>query len=230
MDLNQKKGTVIFRTGVIITSLLLAIIVLSADSIRNVSQVERIANISLDDLPMEVGQWRGMQTAGIDQRSRDILQLSEYIQRIYRKTDVAQKLKLYIGYWAEQSGDFQAAKHSPSVCLPANGWEIEEQRVVEIEFTDRPRLKVNRLIARYGTRRSMFYYWFFSGQDIYWREWEALVRMSIQNIYNGRTDGGIIEVGTEITTNSIEGEILAEETIVGFIGQIYPDIQEKLNR
>ncbi|HQH26399.1 MAG TPA: EpsI family protein, partial [Oligoflexia bacterium] len=80
-----------------------------------------VAAVDLRALPYQLGRWRGVDGPGLAKVARDILKLDHALKRTYTDAD-GNMIDLYIGYWTHQSGEHQAAKHSPAICLPANGW------------------------------------------------------------------------------------------------------------
>jgi len=186
--------------------------------------------ISLELLPKNLNSWTGNDTKGLADDVRDILQLDKFVKRVYTNEQEDQIL-LYIGYWTKQSGEHQAAKHSPSICLPANGWNTTRQPKDYITFTDatiQP-LHVKRLIGGVRDKQSLFTYWFFTGEHTYNEEWSALTRISIEAALYGRSDGGIVEISTPILheketpfTQALED---AKKRSDNFIRELYPELK-----
>lgn len=174
--------------------------------------------IEIASIPKQLGPWEGRDLPGLGLRSREILKLDRALRRLYRHHDGRQVI-LYIGYWAKQSGDYQAAKHSPSICLPANGWKIRKS-----EKQVSKGLTVNTVLAEFGHTESLFSYWFFTGEATFHEEWEALLQISLQALFHHRSDGGLVEISTDLH-RSLEGEESekqAKQTIEEFLSEIYP--------
>ena len=180
-------------------------------------------DIPVEQLPMQIGEWQAHEGDTLPQSSRDILKLDRYVRRGYRAPDGSQ-VYLYLGYWKHQSGDHQAAKHSPALCLPANGWKTTLVEPVSLS-SGSEQIPGNRLVGDLNGHSSVFYYWFFGGEEFYRNESEALLILAIQNLLYGRSDGGIIEISTGIGTNDQMGERTktGNATIERFLKDFLPE-------
>jgi|GEM_PF-5211365 len=176
-------------------------------------------HVDLNSLPMQIGEWRGEEAQGLSLKERDTLKLDSYLKRSYVNSS-GQRIYLYIGYWQSQSGDYQAAKHSPTICLPSNGWTISEIERVSIGTPNEPSsqsVDVNRMRGSFQQHNQMFYYWFFSGQEIYRNEWQALLFLAKEQFLHNRSDGGIVEVSTSITGKTEADRKSAEQAAQNFL-------------
>ena len=93
-------------------------------------------NIDIRQLPYQLGDWNGIDVDNLDLRSQNTLKLDQYVRRIYKNKE-GRQIFIYIGYWKKQSGDHQAAKHSPLLCLPGNGWKITDVSKHDFEVTNK---------------------------------------------------------------------------------------------
>ncbi len=182
--------------GVVVSSILLCSTLYFSDYLMQRSKSSS-ADIVIENLPSQLGDWKQIDSHGLDVSSRRVLKLDRFVKRVYENSK-KQQVYLYIGYWKRQTGDHQAAKHSPRLCLPANGW------TTSAVWTEGP-LKIGDTDLFYraitgSTRMStkLFHYWFFSGETTYHQGWKALLTISFQNLLYGRSDGGIIELGSDI--------------------------------
>jgi len=157
------------------------------------------------DLPQSKGDWRGEDLPGLGLREKNILRLDQHIRRNYTRSD-GKEVFIYIGYWENQSGDHQAAKHSPKTCLPSNGWVIQRDGSRVIDQTREH--TVATITAKFKSRLTQYNYWFFSGKEEFHDEAYALVNIIKNRMFDGRSDGGIIEIAT--STDSINSEDVAE--------------------
>ena len=188
-------------------------------------------DIFLEHLPRQLGQWQGQDTSGLDTRSQDILKLTKYIQRSYVNPQ-GQSVFVYVGYWQKQTGEYQAAKHSPELCLPSNGWTIEREPARALSFPgSQELLNAKRIIGESRGQSHLFYYWFFTGQKNYSEEWQALLTISLQNFFAGRSDGGIIEISTAVPSGEsrVDAEKTASTTIESFVSEFYPALQKLID-
>jgi len=167
-------------------------------SLQSESSVKE-QQLAVTSFPKEFDGWIGTEGEKMELTSREILKLDQYIRRYYSKAGERRGF-VYIGYWGKQSGEYQAAKHSPMMCLPANGFKISKLAPTFIDLEGGRRLEVSRVLSHYDQHNSLVYYFFFNGPQYYVREWEALIRIAGNGILGRKTDGGIVEVVLELSS------------------------------
>jgi EpsI family protein len=193
-------------------------------------QKHQAVDVAIERLPLKLGHWTGVDTAGLDTRSKGILKLTRYVRRQY--TDPAgHAIFVYLGYWKEQTGDYQAAKHSPALCLPSNGWQTKSLPSRTITLGVAPNsslLRTNRMLGSIKNEKHLFYYWFFAGTKDYAEDWYALLTISLQKIFYGRTDGGIVEVSATLAPEKNEENAAYEQgaLIEDFLSALYPELRK----
>src|SRR5262249_52805998 len=152
--------------------------------------------------------WSGKDGEAMELSSRETLQLDGYIRRDYSH-EGDKSAFIYIGYWAHQGGEHQAAKHSPMMCLPANGWKVTSLAPIEVSLPSGNKVQISRVIGQYDNRYTVVYYFFFNGTEYYIHEWEALIRIAASALLGRRTDGGIVEISESISlaeAQKLQGE------------------------
>lgn len=179
--------------------------------------------LNAPSLPYQIGNWKGQDLEGLGPREKQTLQLDSYIRRSYTNS-LGQNVFVYVGYWQQQSGEHQAAKHSPVTCLPANGWKVYNPQKQRLQIGPRA-LDFNRLDASFGSQSNVFYYWFFSGSEEYEKEWQALYRIALGNFLRGRADGGIVEIST-VSTESGPQQAQPDEVLESFLREFYPELRK----
>jgi len=205
--------------GGIVGLALMALTVL-AGTLLDSERVGAATGVDLAQLPEQIGEWKSSQSLKMDPSSRDTLQLNSYVKRFYSKPD-GSRVYLYAGYWDKQSGEHQAAKHSPVTCLPSNGWSISSPKKVELA---KPSFKVNRLTGAFGKGNNLFYYWFYTANETYLDEWKALIKISVGNLFHGRSDGGIVELS--IPYGDAYSEEKADAILEEFVSVLLPALSE----
>jgi EpsI family protein len=161
------------------------------------SEFRKEIRLNLAEYAISLDGWQGQDGDKMELRSRETLKLDQYVRRFYRKEGERAGF-LYIGYWGKQSGEYQAAKHSPMMCLPANGFKVTKISPIFIDLPRGERVEVSRVVSQFGERYSLVMYYFFNGPEYYVKEWEALIRIAVNGLLGERTDGGIVEVSLEL--------------------------------
>ncbi len=223
------KALRISTSGALLACALMGATFASRSMLVTKNDSNQLQGVPIEDLPMVIGSWHGRKDAPLDERSAAVLQLDGAVKRVYRNT-VGKELYVYIGYWKTQSGDNQAAKHSPVMCLPANGWTISQPMPWEIptshesEEAGLKSFTASSLVADFKGHRSLFKYWFFSGEEMFRDETQALVKTSFGMLSGSRTDGGIVEVTVPIDDSipKSQAEAEAEQLATDFTRGLYP--------
>lgn len=189
------------------------------------SQHRRTNAISLSKLPYELGDFKGQDSNPLTLKERDILKLDQFVRRTYSDSK-GRKVFLYLAYWDKQNGEHQAAKHSPAVCLPANGWKLSSVQVKTINDS----LRVKRVESTLKSESHLFYYYFFSGEEIYVDETSALLHILKESLLNSRSDGGLLEISTELSSRRL-GDMAnteADELLSEFSALLQEFLKENL--
>ncbi|HMO17126.1 MAG TPA: EpsI family protein [Oligoflexia bacterium] len=245
---NEMSGTLslgilkVNRKGLWISCIFLAIFslcfksLLTSEYVQNENQLDQnSASLNFNDFPSSLGNWTAGADIGIDIRALDVLQLSSYVKRTYTNPE-GKKVFLYLGYWNKQTGEHQAAKHSPALCLPSNGWITTNLSDLNFPFSfnnnQEIQLKIRRIIGEKRGASTLFYYWFFAGSEYYSQEWYALINLSLQNLFYGRNDGGIVEIAADISRAKSSEEAIneAENTLKSFLADLSPYLHSKIRK
>jgi exosortase D (VPLPA-CTERM-specific) len=171
-----------------------------------------------DTFPLEVGAWRGRPEA-MQPEHLQILRLDDYLLANYLDGE-RRVVNLYMGYYAVQRHGLAA--HSPSECLPADGWEMQDFRryiVPGVTAGGEP-LAVNRVIIRKAGTRQLVYYWFKQRQRSLAGEYEVKASLFWDLLTRRRSDGALVRLITPLA----RGETLeaADARLAQFAGEIVP--------
>ncbi len=169
--------------------------------------------------PLQLGAWQGQRDT-IEKKYLDALMLDDYLLANYAD-GVSSPVNLYMAYYNSQSST--AAAHSPSSCLPGDGWRILEFSRQEIPGATpggAAPLAVNRALVAKGDQRQLVYYWFQErGRNItsefmvkWYLLWDAATRH--------RTDGALVRMITPLPRNGDVGD--ADARLVKFSQQVLP--------
>ena len=146
--------------------------------------------------PATIGEWHGNASLLEPQVEHD-LAVDDYILSDYSKAD-GKAVNLYVAYYVSQrTGE---SPHSPSVCIPGNGWAI-----TKLERTnDGAGQPLNRAIIERNNSKQLVYYWYEErGRRIaseYWSKWYLLSDAITKN----RSDGALVRLITPILPGELE--------------------------
>ncbi len=141
----------------------------------------------LSSVPLQLGRWVGRDV----EMDADILertQADDWINRVYEDSNFpGRRLSLWINY----SNTGLNMRHSPAVCLPGAGWELDEAATKVVEFKPQEGSPVNmtRLVYNQGelVQGIGFWYYIFGEGDI--EKWVRTLPITNRSSH-GRTTRG----------------------------------------
>jgi len=113
----------------------------------------------IQSFPLSIGSWQG-QLAFIDPEIIEKSGAEEAFNGLYRKEGIGD-VSLYMGYRSSAFLSNENFFHSPTVCLPASGWIVEETKKHVIR--DVPhfgRISVSKMVIENMGARQLVYFWF----------------------------------------------------------------------
>lgn len=206
------------HTPVVYTAL--ALLAVAGGGLYLLSHIQRseAPETHLALFPNQLGPWRA-QPAPLDNDVARKLLFTDHLMVNFNRPDQIEPVNLYIAYYANQRNG--ESPHSPRVCIPGGGWEIEK-----FERTLLHDMPVNRtLITREG-QKQLVYYWFAERGTVvaneYWKKW-LLLKDFVQT---GRSDGALVRVSMPVIDSTRIAE--SEKKIAEFIGLAQPMIMQYL--
>ena len=173
--------------------------------------------------PSSVGEWRGRRSS-LDHETVVGLGFTDYIVSDFSKRD-GHGVNLYVAYYASQRNGI--SPHSPSVCLPGNGWQMTEfQRTSYSGNNPSFTLPLNRVIMEKNATKQLVYYWFEERGRKIENEWWAKVYLLADAIFNNRTDGALVRLITPIFPGETESD--ADKRLQQFIRDFDPVVAQYL--
>jgi EpsI family protein len=143
-----------------------------------------------------------------------VLKLTDYLSRNFRDPD-GRAINLYVGYHGKQVRG--GAIHSPTLCLPANGWYIVSLESVPMPGrADGP--AVNRMVVGHGDARQLVYYWYQGRGHVASSEYESLLRRTLDVALYGRSDEALVRFGTAGDDEA------ADRALRAFIERVVPEL------
>lgn len=162
-------------------------------------------------LPVNFGDWSLTRTEILEPRIEARLQANDYFSGVYNAPGASGHVDLFVAWYQDQT---RGGIHSPEVCIPGSGWEME--RIERSDLSERLGLAesfpINRAIIQKGESRLLVYYWFeqYGGRQA----WDFLAKAALlrDGVVHGRTDGALVRVITPIVPG--EGPSAADDRIM----------------
>jgi exosortase D (VPLPA-CTERM-specific) len=168
--------------------------------------------------PALIGSWNSVDVP-LDAETLKILDVTDYMSRNYissENTTSPEAVDVFVAYYDSQRS--KSAIHSPQVCIPAGGWEVEQIGDIANPAAGANHLvsdRVKRLVIRRGSERQLVYYWFEIGGVPSINEYASKAYLFWSAVMMNRTDGALIRFVTPIVGS--DGLVAADARLSGFI-------------
>ena len=176
------------------------------------------ARSEFSSFPLKLnGGWIG-HPGRLDEDIIATLELDDYLLVNY--TDSAgHLLNFYVAYYATQTGA-EKASHSPRLCIPGGGWEMNDLHAIQIPLGNGASVPVNRTIITRGGQSQLVYYWFRQKDRDVTGDWIIKGYIIEDSITSGQTDGALIRLVSPIAP----GEKIADvdQRMTGFVSTVMP--------
>jgi EpsI family protein len=186
---------------------------------KNTDAVPLLADI--EGFPKKVGSFTMAESSEFSEDVLRELQVSSYINRIYREENGYQ-LSLYVGYYDVQKEGTMI--HSPKHCMPGSGWFPLEATVVPIGYSSNNEYyKVNRILFQKGIEKIIMYYWYQGRNRIVANEYIDKLFLVVDSVLRQRSDGALVRViGPWDSAGNFEKK---QEQ---FVASLFPILQQHL--
>jgi exosortase D (VPLPA-CTERM-specific) len=209
------------RAPVAVIAVLAVATLMSGPSIQHrLDEVARLAaaqpRASFAVFPRAIADWNGFD-APIDPQSLAVLKPTDYLSLNFQRGS-SEVVNAWIAYYATGNG-----LHSPLLCIPGGGWEIEQIAEVDLPVAANagpPSMRVNRLIIRRGTDRQIVYYWFQGRGHVEANQSFAALRSILDGLTTERRGQALVRFVTPIRDSA---DIpVADQRLIDFISQASP--------
>ena len=205
--------------------------VVSAGLIARASKSEPVlTRAPLANLPMQLGEWRGIVQPPLEKDILDILQVDDYLVRGYLAPNTS-GVGLYIGYYASQrQGE---TMHSPLNCLPGAGWQPVSKSTLTVSVPASPAappapITVNRYMIEKGVDKQLVLYWYQSHGRVVASEYWSKFFLVKDAIHLNRTDGSLVRIIAPVLPKLQDAEPQAERTALRFLETLFPQLSSYL--
>jgi EpsI family protein len=176
--------------------IIVALVVATGGLVARATVAEpEIVRTALVDLPLRIGEWRGVEAAPLTDDVVATLGVDDYINRRYERGHLP--VALYVGYYGSQRrGD---TIHSPQNCLPGAGWlPVASGRERIGEGTDA--VDVTRYEIAKGLDRQVVLYWYHGRGRVVAGEYANKAWLMFDAARYGRSNGGLVRLIAPIVT------------------------------
>jgi len=169
------------------------------------------ARADFSAFPLKLGDWQGRRQY-LQAEFIDALKFSDYMLADFAGPH-GTAVNFYVSYYESQRKGESA--HSPKVCLPGGGWEIEDfsQRVIPGLANGARPFAVNRAVMVHGSDRELVYYWFPQRGRVITGEYQVKWYLLWDALTRNRSDGAMVRLITPIApgSNAAEADAALQE-------------------
>ena len=143
----------------------------------------------LQSISASIDGWTGTPGPELAGDVQGVLKATSFLSRIYQRG--SSRVELFVAFYAEQRAG--ESMHSPKVCLPANGWEIEQQGIAQVAVGDQS-FKINQYVVQKGLERMTVLYWYQSRSGIIANEYLGKALLIKDALLEGTAAGSIVRL------------------------------------
>ena len=104
--------------------------------------------------------------------------------------------------WFQSQRDGRAQPHSPQVCLPGNGWQPVETRIVTIRPRGIDAFAAKSYVVRRGGEQAVVLYWYSLPHGNVASEWASKLWTLIDAARYRRTDAALVRIVVSVPADS----------------------------
>jgi EpsI family protein len=161
---------------------------------------------SFENFPDRLAGWSCPEREEMDEKTLANLGVSDYLLCSFENPEFGGIVGVYVGYHASQireegGGPGGNPIHPPAHCLPGSGWDIIDNRLVELNLPGLPEspATVRRLVIARGDDRQLVYYWYQSRGRVISQDWRKILYVGFDRATRNRTDGALVRFTVPIT-------------------------------
>ena len=189
----------------------LAAIALALVPERGQSPVDRVPFSVMEE---QVGDWTLGRRVAIDDATQLGLAADDVFAAEFSRPGAEADVELFTAYYADQR---KGGIHSPEICLPGAGWEIEKLERVTVDTPSGPFPAMQALIRRDLEQRVVLY-WFDQHGRKTAVDYTAKFLVLWDGVVHDRTDGALVRVVSPVLGN--EDPARAEARVAEFAARL----------
>lgn len=179
----------------------------------------------LSTFPHEIGDWRWIDQASVDDAAIKKLGLDDYIQYDYSRAN-GDSLNLYVSYFT-RTGSGGKGYHSPKNCMPGSGWDVVDSKPLELIITgSKPFVaKISIMVMQKGADKQIVFYWYQCRGRIIHSEYLDKIYLVLDSMFKQRSDGAFIRIIAPVSDGQQAKPV---EYLKDFTSHLIPVLDEYL--
>ncbi len=166
------------------------------------------------DFPLQLSTWQGVKEV-LDAKTVKFLGLSDYIAANFKNNDQT-SINFYAAYYKTQKHG--AVPHSPKLCIPGDGWQIQDMQIVTYNG-----ITFNRVLIQKREQKQLVYYWYKQRDKTIANEYYLKWNTFIGALQNKRTDGALVRLTTNLSNETFAAADIRLKSFLLLINAKLPD-------
>lgn len=179
----------------------------------------------IQSFPLVIGAWEG-RSESVDAQITEKSGAEESFYALYKQPGIA-VVTLYMGYRSSAFLDNENFFHSPTICLPSQGWATEVSTHLIHDVHGLGRLKVSKIVAENMGTRDLVYFWFQTKDKTSPDKDTNRFDLTMHAIVRNNTYDLFIRPVTRISPNEATAD--AEKRMDGFVRDMVPTLVKFLS-
>lgn len=174
----------------------------------------------LMNFPLRLGDWAQIHDWTLEPEVLEMLSPDDTLTREYELSGSPRRASLFVAYYKTQLRAKQA--HDPKVCLPGNGWNPVESRVIDVRTpASSSTFPANYYRIQKGRDEAVVLYWFQTHKAVYTFEQQLRAHRVLDAIVDNRTDMALVRVMVPVEEGAVEA---ADARALQFAQLAYPSM------
>jgi EpsI family protein len=185
---------------------------------------QNIPNAAKNVPPLKqfLGQIPGYTTIGdikLEDDAYTMLKLDDYLFTTYANADG--QATVYVGYYYTSSKAYAA--HSPLVCYPSHGWQVEGSPTVQTLQVGNHRITYEKIVTSYGEQRELVLYWYQARDRANIRVYRNKIDMGYNRLFHNDAKHGFVRISVPVANANFQE---ATNQATKIIESFYPRLLE----
>jgi len=186
---------------------------------------EHLTIPQLDNVPNQLGDWKTVDADSLDPAVQAYLRPDSYILRDYSNSSTGNTVNVFVAYFKSLQSGY--GPHSPSVCLPGNGWLVQDRKVLDFSVPGHAPIPVNKFLMEKGGQHILVVYWYQNERNIWAEEFQGKLRLLPDLIKYKRSDLSLVRLVEPLPS---EGAEQAFRDCRQFANLIFPALSEAFQK
>ncbi len=147
----------------------------------------------LNNIPAQFSAWKTVSEQALDPGVQAYLKPDAYILRDYTNQQSGSAVNVFVAYFKSLQSGY--GPHSPAVCLPGNGWLVQDRKIINLSVPGRAAgIPVNKFVMEKADQHILVLYWYQNDRNVWAEEIQGKIRLLPDLIKYKRSDVSLVRL------------------------------------